>query len=253
MKKINILVIQNIEKAPVGLLGNELSQLGAQLTVVNVLEGAQVSKSDREHYDALIVLGGPMGPECQDAYPNLSHLLELIQDFHHSSKPFLGICLGAQLFMKAMGMPSVLDSGWEIGFTPIKKTVDGKQCRLLQGTDNETSYMQLHKNSFQMHPDASLLMSSQQCQNQAFQLGDYSYGLQFHPEITAEILDEWKTHLKETMSEDEGLVFIQKLLHDKDRLLNIQQSNLKVIASNWYEMIVESSIKRELKGKEATC
>jgi GMP synthase-like glutamine amidotransferase len=46
-----------------------------------------------------------------------------------------------------------------------------------------------------MPQGASLLATSELCRNQAFRMGDSAYGLQFHVEVTPEMIGAWAKSL----------------------------------------------------------
>jgi len=48
-----------------------------------------------------------------------------------------------------------------------------------------------HGDTFDLPPGATRLASSRLYENQAFRVGTRAYGLQFHPEITIEMVDAW--------------------------------------------------------------
>ena len=50
---------------------------------------------------------------------------------------------------------------------------------------------QWHGDTFDLPRGAVQLARSAQCENQAFRFGEAAYGLQFHIEVTAEIIDSW--------------------------------------------------------------
>jgi GMP synthase (glutamine-hydrolysing) len=54
-----------------------------------------------------------------------------------------------------------------------------------------TTVFQWHGDTFDLPPGAVWLARGSSCQNQAFRWGSNAYGLQFHIEMTAAMIDEW--------------------------------------------------------------
>jgi len=50
---------------------------------------------------------------------------------------------------------------------------------------------QWHSDTFALPDGATLLATSPACRHQAFRFGAHAYGLQFHPEVTADMVAEW--------------------------------------------------------------
>ncbi len=103
-------------------------------------------------------------------------------------KPFLGICLGAQMLANHLGAKVGFhaDELAEIGYYPLLTTTDG--IRL--GRFPEHVY-QWHREGFELARGARLLATSTGAYpNQAFAYGS-GIGLQFHPEITCAQVHRW--------------------------------------------------------------
>lgn len=58
---------------------------------------------DQQDFDALIILGGPMGVGQLEEFPWLEQEKDFILDSIENGKPVLGICLGAQLIASVLG------------------------------------------------------------------------------------------------------------------------------------------------------
>ncbi|HEY9845145.1 MAG TPA: hypothetical protein V6D03_03020, partial [Candidatus Caenarcaniphilales bacterium] len=105
-----------------------------------------------------------------------------------SKKPFLGICLGAQLLARALGATVAPhpDSLAEIGYFPVIPTLAGQE----QFSEPIHLY---HWNleGFEIPQGAALLAEGKTFSHQAFRYGEVAYGVQFHPEVTAEMVDKW--------------------------------------------------------------
>jgi GMP synthase-like glutamine amidotransferase len=68
-----------------------------------------------DHYDGLIVMGGPMGVPEQAQYPFLRDEIHLIQEALRRDVPILGVCLGSQLLAAALGAAVTRGARKEIG------------------------------------------------------------------------------------------------------------------------------------------
>ncbi len=133
---------------------------------------------------ALIVLGGPMSANDASVAPELDLIGRALQN--HT--PMLGICLGSQLIAKALGSKVYRNPELEIGWYPIHFTADP----IFAGLDSPTTFFHWHGETFDLPGGAEHLAWSNRCRNQAYRYGDNVYGIQFHPEITPEMIDDWQ-------------------------------------------------------------
>jgi len=138
----------------------------------------------------LVVLGGPMNVDEVDRYPFLAHDVSWIRQAVESRLPVLGICLGAQLLAKALGARVYPSGVKEIGWYPIQMTPAAGHDPLFARSGTETVF-QWHGDTFDLPPGAVHLAHSRLCENQAFRHGPNAYGLQFHVEMTAAMIDDW--------------------------------------------------------------
>lgn len=75
--------------------------------------------------DLLVVLGGPIGAFDEALYPFLSDELAVVLQRLESRRPLLGICLGAQLIARALGVGVTSMGVKEIGFSALALTKEG--------------------------------------------------------------------------------------------------------------------------------
>ena len=143
---------------------------------------------DISAYDALIFLGGPMS--VNDDLPYLGREMEFIRQAISRQQPLLGICLGAQLIARALGATVRRNAVKEIGWYRLDFTEAAGRNGLFQGLSQETVF-HWHGETFDLPPGAELLASSELCRNQAYRIGESVYGLQFHLEVTPEIIADW--------------------------------------------------------------
>jgi GMP synthase (glutamine-hydrolysing) len=139
-------------------------------------------------YQALLIMGGPMS--ANDAFPYLLGEMQYIGEAFARGMPILGICLGAQLIAKAMGASVRRNVANEIGWFDLRFTDAAKEDLLFGGLQRETVF-HWHGETFELPSGAELLASSELCINQAFRIGRHVYGLQFHLEVTPEMIADW--------------------------------------------------------------
>ena len=115
----------------------------------------------------------------------------LIERAATAGKPVLGVCLGAQLVAKALGARVYRNPVKEIGWYPITWTEAAGHDALLTGLAGEETVFHWHGETFDLPAGAEWLASSVACRHQAFRVGDSAYGLQFHLEVTPEMISDW--------------------------------------------------------------
>ena len=135
-------------------------------------------------------------PGHDAGYPAFPPMLRLIRRFHGGGRPVLGLCLGAQLIARAFGREIVKWRDLELGFPALKLTAEGRADRLLLGTPARPRLMQFHEDTFELPEGAKLLIGGD-CPNQGFRIGDTTYGVQFHMEVTLADAHAWLRDCRE--------------------------------------------------------
>ncbi len=186
---LQILVIQHCPLTPIGLVGAAIDTAGAQTTTIMPHHG-DAFPDDPDRFDALVLCGGPMHAGDDENFPAFAPMLRLIRRFHGSGRPVLGLCLGAQLIVRAFGCEVMKWGDLELGFPALKLTAEGRADRLLRGTACRPRMMQFHEDSFAL-PDGAKLLLTGACPNQGFRIGDTTYGVQFHMEVTLTDAHAW--------------------------------------------------------------
>lgn len=154
----------------------------------------------------LIVLGGAMGANDDVTHPFLTGLKRLIREVVTAGIPYLGICLGGQLLAAALGARVVANRWEELGTLTVRLTEAGLTDSLFAGLGQEFTTFQWHHDSFNLPEAAVLLAESSACPHQAFRYGDSAWGLQFHPEVTEQIIRDWAAWDPATACQTETLV-----------------------------------------------
>ena len=185
-----LLVFQHVPHEILGRLDPLLKNAGFRIRYVNFGRTPE-AQPDVDKYDGLIVLGGPMCISQRESYPHLLTEIDAISDAMDSGMPVLGICLGAQLIAAALKAKVHRNPVKEIGWYDVTPTADGLNdplFRLFEGTEK---IFQWHGDTFEIPHGAVHLASSPDCPNQAFRFGDRVYGLQFHLEVDAALINRW--------------------------------------------------------------
>ncbi len=184
-----IWVLQHTRCETLGTIADALEAEALAWQYVRVFEGKAVP-AEIGDAGGLIVMGGPMGVYEQDRYPHLKDELRLIKSALKAGKPILGICLGSQLLAAALGAAVAKGARKEIGWYPVRLAEAATQDRLLSAAPREFMALHWHGDVFAPPPGAINLASSELTERQAFRYGTNAYGLLFHLEMTATMIEE---------------------------------------------------------------
>ena len=182
-----ILIVLHGEHSTPGRIGNALRDLGYPLDVRRPRFEDPLPSTMAEHAGA-IIFGGPMSANDPDDY--IRREIDWIGVPLREHKPFLGICLGAQMFARQLGGTVFRhpEGHAEIGYYPIRPTSAG-----LAVVDAwpECVY-QWHREGFDLPPGAELLAEGDTFEVQAIRAGA-AFALQFHPDVTHAMMHKWTT------------------------------------------------------------
>ena len=193
MEKILVIVHQATSNP--GLVGQQLQERGYELDIRIPSIDDELPQT-MDNHEAAIVFGGPMSANDDRSLPHICTELNWIPIALESRKPFLGICLGAQLLARVLGAKVTPhpEGIREIGYFPIQATSAGKELAPLQYVYH------WHQEGFEIPAGAVRLAEGETFVNQAFRYGETAYGLQFHPEITREMMQFWTTVAADQLS-----------------------------------------------------
>jgi len=182
-----ILIILHQEHSTPGRVGHALRQLGYELDVRRPRFGDALPDTMRDHA-AAVMFGGPMSANDNDDY--IRREIDWIAVPLKDDKPFLGICLGAQMCARALGgrVFAHPDGHVEAGYYPIRPTAAG----LAVVDPWPEQVYQWHREGFDLPRGAELLAEGDTFAVQAFRYGK-SYALQFHPDVTHATIFRWTT------------------------------------------------------------
>ena len=162
---------------------------GFDPVIVRPFKGEALPEAD-DSVAGSVIYGGPFNVFEEDRHPFLHAEAEWIRTCMAGKVPLLGICQGAQQIARVMGaeVGPPASGLHEFGYYPVSPTPEGQD--LLP----DTLYMtQAHFHTFAIPEGAVHLATSPLYPNQAFRIGDRTYGFQFHPECTIEGFRRWQS------------------------------------------------------------
>jgi len=142
---------------------------------------------DPRSVDAVIVFGGPQS--AYDPDPGIQAEHDYVARVMAAGVPFLGVCLGAQILASSLGARVAPHAGGhhEIGYFPIRRTAGANGL-----FPEEMHVYHWHGDGFELPRGATLLAEGGDAfPNQAFKANDRTFGIQFHPEVTGDMIEAW--------------------------------------------------------------
>src|SRR5258708_21224962 len=114
-----ILIVLHQQSSTRGRVGHALTQLGFPLDIRRPRFDDPLPETMAEHAGA-IVFGGPMSANDADGF--VRREIDWIAVPLKERKPYLGICLGAQMLARHLGSPAYphADAHAAIGHSPIR-------------------------------------------------------------------------------------------------------------------------------------
>jgi len=190
-----VLIVLHQEQSAPGRVGHYFKAHGIPLDIRRPLLGDPLPDTLAAHSGA-VIFGGPMS--VNDADEHIRTEIEWIKVPLAESKPFLGICLGAQMLACHLGAKVGFhpEGKAEVGYYPIWITPAG---RSVVETWPAAVY-QWHREGFELPAGAELLAEGEIFKAQAFRYGRSAYGIQFHAEVTHAMMCRWTTRGEERLA-----------------------------------------------------
>ncbi len=197
MNTQKIVIVKHISREGPGLLKEILDRYEIKYEIVDLHQGEYFP--DPKLYSALVVFGGPAS--ANDATSKIRQALQRIQEATEAGIPYLGVCLGMQLMIKARGGEvrphTVKEVGWRDPFGEyheVNLTTAGKSDRLFTGVTSPFRVFHLHGETVKLTDGMQLLGTGKYCRNQVVKVGARAYGIQGHLELTFDMFRDWMLH-----------------------------------------------------------
>lgn len=180
-----VLLILHQDTSSPGRVGQRLAALGYPLDIRRPRYGDPLPKTMHEHAGA-VIFGGPQSANDNDDF--IKQEIDWIGVPLRDNKPYLGICLGAQMLARHLGarVYSHPEGHAEVGYYPIRPTDAGYAvCK-----DWPDHVYQWHREGFDLPAGSELLAEGDAFSVQSFRYGS-GYSVQFHPEVTYAMMYRW--------------------------------------------------------------
>jgi GMP synthase-like glutamine amidotransferase len=185
-----IAILQHEAGVSAGHFASWLEARALPSVLVRVDRGAAMPAS-AEPFAGLCSLGGNMS--VNDDLPWIARELALMRDALARGVPIIGHCLGGQLLARALGADVTRNACKEMGWLPVR-VEDERLVREWTGAEQPCELFHWHGDAFDLPAGATRLFSSPLAPNQAFiavRNGVEHLGMQFHVEMTAELVVAW--------------------------------------------------------------
>ena len=236
---MKFLVLKHVAVEGLGVFEQFCDEAGITIHTVEIEKGDTFPELDG--YAALWVMGGPMNVGDEAEFPWLVEEKALIRKaVQERQLPYMGICLGAQLLADALGGTVQSMSSPEVGLLPVSLTEAGRNHPLTAGLPQIFKVLQWHGQEVKQLPaGAILLSSSNHCQVQAYAVGDYAFGLQFHSEVIDKTVEDWvqipvyKSDLEATL----GSTGCDDLKQAVSKQLPIMNRDAQIVFENFLKIV----------------
>ena len=188
----DVLVIEHESACPPGMVATVLERSGLDMHLFQPHRGQQLPE-DLAGYEGMVVLGGGMGALDDADHPWLGRVRRLLALAADRHLPTLGICLGAQLAALALEGRMGRREKPSRGLQEITLTEAGRADPVLSALGSQPPIVfHWHQDRVaQLPPYSELLATGADEGVQAYRAGTALWAVQFHPELTAQIAEEW--------------------------------------------------------------
>jgi GMP synthase-like glutamine amidotransferase len=208
-----LLIIKNITREGPGLLEQVLNEHRIPSTIVDLSRAETLPAA--EQFGAVVVLGGP--DSANDDTSKMRAERELVKTVVECGIPYLGICLGLQVLVKAVGGEVYCSPVKEIGFRDpqgfpfeiIMRTQADAHDRLFTGMGENFRVFQLHGETVRLTPKMEQLAVGRLVKNQIVKIGSCAYGMQCHLELTEAMFHQWLNEDPDLLQLDRNMLQLE--------------------------------------------
>ncbi len=222
--------LQHVAVEGLGSMETALRTLGHVLSCTRLF--ANDPMPAQRDFDALIIMGGPMGVYDEATLPWLVTEKQFIQQTVAAGKRVLGICLGAQLLAEVLGGRVFKNAYREIGWWPVTRRAECAGAALAADFPAEAEVFHWHGDTFTLPQGAQLLASSSACCHQGFVWNQRVLALQFHLETTQLDVQTWLAQDTDELDGSRYVQTAQAMLASPERFVAANQL-MRVLLGRW--------------------
>ena len=186
-----MVAVEHDADCPPAWLGTWLEAAGCTVEVCRPYAGDELP--DPAAYDALVILGGPMGAGDDERHGWLGPVKELVRAARDDRLPTLGVCLGHQLIAAALGGSVVRNPlGQQVGLLGMGWTDAAGDDALFGPLATPRRGVQWNDDVVSELPaGAVLLAGTERGEVQVVRYDALMWGVQHHPEVDDRVLQPW--------------------------------------------------------------
>jgi GMP synthase-like glutamine amidotransferase len=186
---------------------------------------------------ALVFMGAAVS--VNDQLPWVEGELRLIRQALERGIPVLGVCFGAQLMSKALGGTISRGEGMEIGWHPLER-VEAETPGWFDDLPQRFEAFHWHADTFSLPSGSQHVLRSDCFDHQGFLLDDCHLGLQFHLEMTHEMVNQWVERYGSDLELCVGCGQTAKgILRDLDSRLSSLHEISDQIYGGWLQRVID--------------
>ena len=219
--------LQHVPFEDIGSMRDDFETRGFSLTSTHWYRGD--TPPAMESFDALIVMGGPMGIYDYQEHPWLVTEKQLIREAVNAGKILLGICLGAQLIADVLGGKVTRNPSKEIGWFPLEILPDAVNDPVGVILARNPEVFHWHGDTFALPETARWIAKSGGCQHQAYCVDNRIWGFQFHLETTTESAGALIRHCASDIDGSRYTQSAETMLADREKFMRINRAMSDVL------------------------
>ena len=209
---MKLLIVKNITHEGPWLLKYVLDARSVDYDLIDLENGDAFPPV--ESYDAVVVLWWP--DSANDTTEKMIQELVFVKDIVEKQVPYLWICLGMQVLVKAAWWEVIKHAEKEIGFYDdlgeqfsVELTQQGINDTLFSWLDHVFDVFHLHGETVIPNEHVVILWTWKQCYHQIVKVGPCAYGIQCHFELSDDMLEVWYEKDEDLWNKNRDLLFQQ--------------------------------------------